>query len=525
MNEQKKSRCMMQNTIKVSLRGVLATWQSQKSGLLRRSLPCAIKRDCFAPLAMTRAKGLAMTGWILLFFFHFLLLTSHFSLSYAEDKGPLISIELRDVDLSDVLRALGQEHGINIIVDEKVTGKVTVSLRNIPLWDAIDSILKGKGYAYIKEGDIVRIAPLIEDEDLVTRTINVKYANPKDIEPLIKKVLSKRGSVALALDPKTGVSSTSIGGGGSTDPRGVIIARNSMIVIKDIPSAIERAEQLLKQLDVKTRQIMIEAKIVEVNTNAREELGIQWGGMYRSGGDAWLHGGGLTSQTAAVPSTGTGITSTTGSGMTSLTGGIGAGGSALNVNLPAAVAQFGGGALGIGILANKLTLDLQISALEQQGNAKVLSSPKIMVLDNQDATIASGSKIVLRTSTTTTTGTTLGTAEKEATLRLTVTPHVIDNEQISLAISTKKEEFDYTQVVDGLPSILSRESQTGVNVKNGETIVIGGIYTERNFEGENGVPLLSRIPLLGWLFKKETKTKDKTELLIFITPRIKTEEI
>src|SRR3989339_744199 len=162
--------------------------------------------------------------------------------SSLNEKGAPISMELRDVELSDVLRALGQEHGINIIIDEKVTGKVTVSLRNVPLWDAIDSILKGKGFAYIKDGNVVRVISSGADEDLATYTATVNYANAKDIEGIITKVLSKRGSIAS--DPKS-----------------------NMVVIRDIPSAIERVTQLLKQVDVKTKQIMIEAKIVEVSTN------------------------------------------------------------------------------------------------------------------------------------------------------------------------------------------------------------------------------------------------------------------
>ena len=420
----------------------------------------------------------------------------------ADDKGPPISIELRDVDLSDVLRALGQEHGINIIIDEKVTGKVTVSLRNVPLWDAIDSILKGKGFVYIKDGNVVSVIPSGADEDLMTYTATVKYANAKDLEPVITKVLSKRGSIASDL-------------------------KSNMIVIRDIPSAIERVTQLLKQVDVKTRQIMIEAKIVEVSTNAREELGIQWGGMYRSGADAWIHGGGSTSQTAAVPSTGTGITSATGSGAAPLTGGIGAGGSGFNVNMPAdLIGRQAGGAIGIGILASKFALDLQISALELQGNAKTLSSPKVMVLDNQEAYIKSGIGILIPTSTTTAgTTTTASVTEKEALLQLKVTPRVINDDQISLKILTSRDSFDFSRSVLGTPPKNTRETQTNLIVKNGETIVIGGIYTEEGSDSEAGVPLLSKIPLLGWLFKKETKTKDKTELLIFITPYIKTEEI
>ena len=413
-------------------------------------------------------------------------------------------MELRDVELSDVLRALGQEHGINIIIDEKVTGKVTVSLRNVPLWDAIDSILKGKGFAYIKDGNVVRVISSGADEDLMTYTATVNYAIAKDIEGIITKVLSKRGSIAS--DPKS-----------------------NMVVIRDIPSAIERVTQLLKQVDVKTKQIMIEAKIVEVSTNASRELGIQWGTMYRSG-DAYIFGGGTsgggttgaTGTVGAIPGTTTGTTTRT-TGTTPLTGGAGFGGSALNVNFPAAIgATTGGAALGIGILAKNTILDLQISALETQGNARTLSSPKVMVLDNQEAYIKSGTGILIPTSTTTAGATTTtSVTEKEALLQLKVTPRVINDDQISLKILTSRDVFDWSRVVQGSPPKNTRETQTNLIVKNGEPIVIGGIYTESDSESETGVPWLSKIPLIGRLFKRDLKTKDKTELLIFITPRIK----
>ncbi|MCE5194002.1 MAG: type IV pilus secretin PilQ [Nitrospiraceae bacterium] len=448
-----------------------------------------------------------------------LILAPGFDIAFAQstDKGPPVSIELRDVELRDVLRALGQEHGINIIIDEKITGKVTVSLRQVPLWDAIDSILKGKGFAYIREDNIVRVVPMAEDEDLITNTFTVKYANPKDIEPVIKKILSKKGDV---------ISDT----------------RSNTLVIKDTPSGINRAEQLLKKVDIKTGQIMIEAKIVEVNTNASKELGIQWGTTFNKG-DLVVYGGGskatgttVDPTATTIPTATTGLATSTTANTSPLTMGTGTFGNAFNVNLPAAIGAGYGGAIGIGLLAKNIVLDLQLSALEVQGNAKILSSPKVMVLDNQEATISSGTQILIPTTTTvgtsvgtggstgTSTGTTTtGVTEKEATLRLTVTPRVLDNNQISLKISAKREEFDFSRAVLGIPPKVSRETQTAVIVKNGETIVIGGIFTETGSEGESGVPLLSKIPLIGWLFKKETSSKIRTELLIFITPQIKTE--
>jgi len=417
----------------------------------------------------------------------------------SDGKGAFVSMELRDVELRDVLRALGQEHGINIIIDEKVSGKVTVSLRSVPLWDAIAAILKGKNYTYIRDGNIVRVISSGEDEDLVTYTAMVKYANPKDIEGIISKVLSKRGSIAS--EPKS-----------------------NMIVIRDIPSGIERVKQLLKQVDTKTKQIMIEAKIIEVSTNASRELGIQWGTMYRAG-DAYVFGGGTGTTVGALPTTTTGTTTTT-TATTPLAGPTtGFGGSAFNVNFPAAVSTAtGGSALGVGILAKNAIIDLQISALETQGSARTLSNPKVMVLDNQEAYIKSGTGILIPTSTTTAGATTTtSVTEKEATLQLKVTPRVIDNDQVLLKILTTRDAFDFSRSVQGSPPKNTRETQTNLIVKNGETIVIGGIYTETDSDSEAGVPGFYKIPLFGWLFKRDTKTKDKTELLIFITPRIKEE--
>jgi type IV pilus assembly protein PilQ len=255
---------------------------------------------------------------------------------------------------------------------------------------------------------------------------------------------------------------------------------------------------------------------VQVATNAAKEFGIQWGALYRKG-DVIIHGGATKEKSSDVDAI-------------ALTGDIGLLGTALNVNLPAAVGAGSGGALGFGILAKNLTLDLQISALEEEGSAKVLSSPKVMVSDNQEATIASGTQIIIRNDTNTIVNTgqgqsTAGVTKEEAALRLTVTPRIIDSEQVSMKIMTKKEQFDFSRAVLGVPPKESRETQTNLMVKNGETIVIGGIYEERDFDSEHGVPVLSKIPLLGWLFNKESKIKERTELLIFLTPTIKTEEL
>jgi len=396
----------------------------------------------------------------------------------ADDRGPAVSLELRDVELKDVLRAIGQEHRINIIVDESATGKVTVSLRNVPLWDAIESILKGKGFTYIKEDNIVRVIKASEDEELVTHTVTVSYANPKEVEAVIKKIMSKKGEVASD-------------------------SRSNTIIIKDLPANIPKVEALIKTLDKVPPQVMIDARIVEMNRNTDSSLGIQWGGSY------------------VTPS---------GKGNISLSGGSGPDNFA--VNLPAALSSAASpfGALKVGLITGNLNLDIRLSAMEQSGDARILSNPRIMTSNNKKASISTGEKIRVVSNTTGTTivtggtTTTSSTEEIEALLKLEVTPQITADGRVIMNIITKKEEFDWTRTVNNIPAINTREAVTDVIVKNGETLVIGGIYTKSDSTGEMRVPYLSKIPLLGWLFKRHDEFSDIKELLIFLTPTVKVEE-
>lgn len=392
----------------------------------------------------------------------------------ADDRGPVVSIELRDVELKDVLRAIGQEHRINIIIDETVTGKVTVSLRDVPLWDAIESILKGMGYTYVKEENIVRVIKVSEDEELVTHTVTVSYANPKEIMGIIKKVMSKRGEVAAD-------------------------SRSNTIIIKDLPPNIQKLEALIRTLDTMPPQVMIDARIVEVDKNTDRSLGIQWGGTYAEV-DVRLSGAAGTDNFA--------------------------------VNLPASLSTDASpfGALKIGLITgSNLNLDIRLSAMEQSGDAKILSNPRILTANNKKASISSGQKIRVATSSGTTivtggTTATSGTEEIEAVLKLEVTPQITPEGKVMMKILTKKEEFDWTRTVNNIPAKTISEATTDVTVKNGETLVIGGIFTKSDLTSEMRVPLFSRIPLLGWLFKREDTFSDVKELLIFITPTIQTAE-
>jgi type IV pilus assembly protein PilQ len=258
---------------------------------------------------------------------------------------------------------------------------------------------------------------------------------------------------------------------------------------------------------------MIEARIVEATTNFTRELGVQWGGAQttQSGNRLTTIHGGSTKQNS------------TDTFANALTGGIGLSGGPFAVNLPAGVGPGRGGSLGIsfGNLADTVRLDLQLSALEDTGNGKILSTPRILTLDNKTAKISSGTEILVpTTSIVSSTEATTGVTTIDAKLELSVTPHVTPNGEIIMHVKADKKDPDFARQVQGIPPLDTRTAETNLLVKNGETIVIGGIYTKSTSRSENGVPWLSKIPILGWLFKKQATVESQRELLVFITPTI-----
>lgn len=396
---------------------------------------------------------------------------SALSLAVAE-RGPLVSMELRDIEIREVLRAIGQEHGINIIADETVTGKVTVSLRDIPLWDALDSILLSRSYTYrIAPSGIVIVEPadkaMTDEQDLLVREFKLKYVEASSVLGNVNGLLTKKGS-ATSVD-----------------------ATNS-VVVKDLALGVSRVAALLDQIDRKPQQIMIEARIVEISTSYSRELGVRWGRTgYNNPTSAFDRPGSFESR--------------------------------FEVNLPKTALE--GGSLIFGTVVSNYTLDLELSALEDSGEGKVLSQPKILVLDNQEAKITSGTELLVPSiiNSTAFAGTLPEQAEPrvlQANLQLTVTPRVIGEDLVNMVIDTRREEFDFSRSVQGFPPKESRSAKTELLVKNGETIVIGGIYTKNKATDESRIPVLGKIPIIGWLFKSQAKRDNQTELLIFLTPSI-----
>jgi type IV pilus assembly protein PilQ len=401
------------------------------------------------------------------------------------------SMEFRDAELKDVLRAIGQERRLNLVISDDVTGKLTLSLEDVPLTDALEAILKMGNLVKIQDGPITRVtkSPFADGEgQLITKILPIQYASAKELSDPIKGLLSKKGSV-------------------TSDPR------TNTLIVRDVPDSVQRMTEIVRQLDSKTPQVMIEARIVEATTNFTRELGVQWGGAQttQSGNRLTTIHGGSTKQNS------------TDTFANALTGGIGLSGGPFAVNLPAGVGPGRGGSLGIsfGNLADTVRLDLQLSALEDTGNGKILSTPRILTLDNKTAKISSGTEILVpTTSIVSSTEATTGVTTIDAKLELSVTPHVTPNGEIIMHVKADKKDPDFARQVQGIPPLDTRTAETNLLVKNGETIVIGGIYTKSTSRSENGVPWLSKIPILGWLFKKQATVESQRELLVFITPTI-----
>jgi type IV pilus assembly protein PilQ len=383
-----------------------------------------------------------------------------------------------------------------VVIGEGVTGKVTLSFQSVTLADAMDAILKTGDWARVEEGGITRIVKSQESAgDLVTRMLPVQYAKAKDLQEGVKDLLSKKGSA-------------------------VVDERTNTLIVRDVATSVEWITALVKELDSRTPQVLIEARIVEASTNFTRDIGVQWGGAYttQSGNRiATLHGG-ASSPTPTVLAQ-------------PLTGGIGLSGGPFAVNLPAAVGPGKGGALGIsfGNLADTVRLDLQLSALEDSGQGRILSTPRVLTLDNKEAKISAGTEILIPTTTIVTAGTETGGGAAEAPtgvqtidakLELAVIPHMTPNGEIVMHVRVDKKDPDYTRQVQDIPPLNTRSAETHLLVKNGETVVIGGIVINSTSFLENGVPWLSKIPVLGWFFKKQSTVSNQAELLVFITPTI-----
>ncbi|MBN2715342.1 MAG: type IV pilus secretin PilQ [Deltaproteobacteria bacterium] len=422
--------------------------------------------------------------------------------------GRRIDLDFKNADIHNILRLLADVGHVNIITSDDVSGSVTIRMRDVPWDQALDVILQTKGLGKVKQGNLIRVAPLAvleaeyekaierikmnkEMKPLETRLIPVSYATAGELMPRAQDLISDRGK--LSVD-----------------------ARTNVIIARDVAEILDQIEALIRNLDTQTPQVLIEGRIVEATSTFAREIGIQWGGDFAA-------------SSATGNPTGLGFPSSVGvaggatdgnapiAGLTPVAGGQPNPNFA--VNLPAATGTGSGGALGIslGSISNNANLNLRLSAMEEEGTLRILSSPKILTLDNRQAHIEQGTMIPY--SRVSANG--VQTSFKEAKLNLTVTPHVTADGSVLLDINMTRDEPDFNNKgARGDPTILKREAKTELLVNDGHTAVIGGIFTRNHGRSYKKVPFFGDIPILGWLFKSRSDSDRRSEMLIFITPTI-----
>jgi type IV pilus assembly protein PilQ len=409
-------------------------------------------------------------------------------------SGRRISLDFKDVEVDDVLRLIAEVSELNVIAGDEVTGQVTIRLVDVPWDQALDVILLTKGLGFVRVGNVLRIAPTevlkTEEEarmqerrakekleDLVVKLQPVNYAGVADVAKLVKKLLSARGTVDVD-------------------------ERTNTVILKDIASVIDEATALIKAIDTQTPQVMVEAKIVEANLDFLREIGTVWGAGVQPLSDAW--------DPDSAPD------QSIGSDAFKLRPNK-SGSNSFAVANP--ITELATGAINLGafILDERFDVDLTLAGAESHGEGKVISSPRVVTLDNRKARIEQGVSIPFQTFED-------GDAKLEfidAVLSLDVTPHITADRSVIMKIEVQRNApDDSVPTPTGSPAIAKNEAATETLVKDGQTLVIGGIYVVRTADRESRVPYFHRVPVIGNAFKNKEVRDIRQELLVFVTPRI-----
>ena len=444
--------------------------------------------------------------------------------------GQHVSLDFKDADVHNVLRLLAEVSKLNIVATEDVHGKVTLRLFDVPWDQALDIILQVLNLESEQEGNVVRISTvkrLREEreelqkaqeaakavEPLLVDYIRVNYAKASKLAEIVSGAARTRGA-------------TQARGGTRGEEEGVLTSRGSVfvdefsntLVVRDIQRGIDNARELVRRLDVQTPQVLIESNIVEATTTFTRDLGIQWG--YRAS---------IGPQTGT--STGSNFPGVIGAGGSGL--GTGTGGIPFIADFPAQNVAPGLGSaldLALGSIDGAHQLDARLTALEQQGKARIISRPRVVTLNNVAATIKSltilrvklpSTGTVINTGAGGAAGTASTATEKiETGIILVVTPQVSSDGFVLLDMFAKSSQADFTRTVDQIPTEISREANSHILVKNGQTVVLGGIYRDNFSITNNGIPYLKDIPGIGWLFKAQNHNDSREDLIVFLTPRI-----
>ena len=421
-----------------------------------------------------------------------------FPMLYGEKE--VISLDFQNADVRNLFRIFAEISGLNVILSPEVGGSVNIRMMDVPWNQAMEIILTNSALGRECFGNnIVRVATKVvlaaeasalvaeknravadrtterDSQDLVTEVVRINHADITELSTSLTALRSARQDGRITVDTRT-----------------------NTLILNDLRHHVNDMLEAIKILDIPTPQVLIEAKIVEISKSFTQELGIQWG----------LTGEAISSAPGSLAINGGANANTA------------ADGSAFQVDLrqstDIAAGSVSGFDLLLGGLLPGLDLNVRLEALEKQGKGRILSSPKVTTADNKEARIRSGKQIPYQV--TSAEGNSIQFVDAE--LSLTVTPHVTSDNSVYMVIDATKNAADFTQLVGTVPTITTKETHTEVLVGNGDTTVLGGIYESTSTENKKAVPFLSKIPLLGFLFKSFADSDVITELLVFITPTI-----
>ena len=426
--------------------------------------------------------------------------------------GERLSLNFQDIEVRAVLQLLADFTDLNMVTSDTVAGSITLRLQSVPWDQALDIILKSKGLSMRKSGNVIMVAPteeiaareklelesqqqIEELAPLRSEYIQVNYAKAEDIADLLKS----EGNQLL------------------TPERGnvTVDSRTNMLLVRDTAAKLEDIHRLVKRLDIPVRQVLIESRVVTANDDFAKDIGVRFGfnRANQSKNVELLTAGGVSGHLDD-----SGVLYPTGTFMTAGAGIINSEDAQnLMVNLPADIAS-GGGA--INLLVGKIgsfLLQLELSAMQQEGKGEIISSPRVTTADRSPAIIKQGFEIPYLEASSSGAAT---ISFKEAVLKLEVTPQITPDDRVIMDLLINRDNPDWTRAVLGVPPLQKREVQTSVLVDNGETVVLGGIFERTKSSNTERIPFFGDLPYVGFLFKRNQKTDENTELLIFVTPKI-----
>ena len=425
-------------------------------------------------------------------------------------NGEKLSLNFQNIDVRSVLQVIADFTGFNIITSDTVSGNLTLRLKDVPWDQALDIIMQSKGLTQRKTGNVIWIAPTqevqakeklaleanqqIEDlEPMSTETFTLRYQKADALKTIIsdakQKILSKRGNA-------------------------VVDTRTNTVFVQDTPRRLEQVQNIINKVDIPIKQVMIESRLVIASDKFSKALGARFGIAQSQGSTNTHYGiGSNSAQAIGLATKATSVAdSVTGTGLTAANSG-------LQSNLPVP-ASFGSFAFSLFRLPAGFLLNLELTAMESDKRGKVISSPRVTTSNQQKAKISQGTEIPYQEASSS--GAT-SVSFKDATLSLEVTPQITPDDKIIMDLDVKKDSVG--DLFNGVPSINTQSVQTQVLVSNGETAVLGGIYELTDNSFVDKVPLFGDLPIIGNLFKRKITQNEKSELLIFITPRIMNDDL